>query len=343
MTKDTNHFPITFSELMGQEKAKQLLGRSVTSNRLAHGYLFKGPEGVGKRLFARSLAAAVNCRDRRGVDACDHCQSCRKYASGNHPDFMVISPEKGTIRINTIREMNKSLAYPPYESTMRVVLLEDVHTMRHEAANCLLKTLEEPPEDNLLILTAESSREILATISSRCQIVPFFSLSLEQTQQILKKEDPLLDDQSLQLLSRLSEGSPGKAIFLKQTEMVEILEKVVAVLLSSAYHSDHRVGDVLEVAGLMADLKEHLIPFLGLLRMWVKDLLLLATSQQERTCFDFLQESNDRTVLKKWDTDKLFKQLSIIDQAEKELNRNCNRSLVCEILLFQLQVTGQEM
>ena len=85
----------------------------------------------------------------------------------------MISPEKGVIKIDQIRRLTRELSYPPYESLMRVVVLEDVHTMRREAANSLLKTLEEPPENNLLILTAEASQEILATLTSRCQVVPF--------------------------------------------------------------------------------------------------------------------------------------------------------------------------
>lgn len=337
MSKDTSHFPVSFSELVGQAKAKKLLARSIESGRLAHGYLFRGPDGVGKRLFGRSLAATVNCRGRKGIDACGRCPSCKKYSSGNHPDFIVISPEKGTIRIDTIREMKKSLSYPPYESTMRVVLIEDIHTMRQEAANSLLKTLEEPPDDNLLVLTVESSRDILATISSRCQVVPFYSLSLEQTQAILQKDDPQLDDQSIGLLARLSEGSPGRALFFKQTEMIDILEKVVAVIADPAYDSDDHIGYVLETAGLMADLKEHLLSFLGLLRIWVKDLLFVSTDQQERTCFDSSGQTHGSDRWKSWNTEQLLEKLSAIDQAEKELNRNCNRAMVCEVLLFQLQ------
>lgn len=336
MAKDTSHFPVSFSELLGQTKARKLLEQSVISGRLAHGYLFRGPDGVGKRLFAGSLAATVNCRGRKGVDACGHCSSCKKYSSANHPDFIVISPEKGTIRIDTIREMKKSLSYPPYESTMRVVLIEDIHTMRREAANSLLKTLEEPPEDNLLILTAESSREILATISSRCQIVPFFGLSLEETQTILRRDDPQIDDQSAALLARLSEGSPGRSLFFRKTEMIDILEKVVAVLSDPAYDLDENVGYVLETAGLMVDLGEHLPSFLGLLRIWVKDTLLVPTNQ-ERICFDCSGQAGANDRWKSWSTEQLFAKLSAIDQAQKELNRNCNRAMVCEVLLLNLQ------
>ncbi|MFW2365488.1 MAG: DNA polymerase III subunit delta', partial [Desulforhopalus sp.] len=150
MEADTH---LCFRQLLGQEKAKKLLLRSLAADRIPHAYIFKGPDGVGKKLFARGVAMAVNCRDTTTVGACGKCISCRKYCSMNHPDFLVIQPEKGVIKIDQVRRMTRELSYPPYESAMRVVVLEDVHTMRREAANSLLKTLEEPPEGNLLILT----------------------------------------------------------------------------------------------------------------------------------------------------------------------------------------------
>ena len=160
--------PLSFSAVLGQDKAKKILERSITSGRIAHAYLFRGPDGVGKQLCAKIVAARINCTQKSGTQsACGSCNSCRKYLSGNHPDITVISPEGGTIKIDRVRELCRSLSYPPYESPTRVVVVEDVHSMRPEAANSLLKTLEEPPENNVLILTAGAGRDILETIVSR--------------------------------------------------------------------------------------------------------------------------------------------------------------------------------
>ncbi len=344
MSSNLNQFPLRFSELLGQTKAKKMLAAAILSGRLPHAFLFRGPDGIGKRLFARSLAASINCRSRKGADGCGVCPSCRKYSSGNHPDFKVISPEKNTIRINTIREMNRSLAYPPYESFQRVILLEDIHVMRQEAANSLLKTLEEPPEDNLFILTAELSKEVLPTIISRCQVVPFFSLSSTESCRILQMHDPELGEKRAFLFSRLAEGSPGKALSFRQTEMIDILEKVVAVLHDPAYHSDDRIGGVLQVAASMADLNEHLPAFFGLLRIWIRDLILVSTSQQKRIDLEFMEAMVRREWGEIIPVDRLFDKLSIIDQAQRELNRNCNKTFVCEVLLFKLQkgLTGEK-
>lgn len=313
-----------FTQLLGQEKAKRLLRRSLAAARIPHAYIFKGPEGVGKRLFARGVAAALNCRDLTGVGACGVCSSCKKFRTLNHPDFMVVRPEKGVIKIDQIRRLTRELSYPPYESTLRVVVIEDVHTMRREAANSLLKTLEEPPENNLLILTAEASHEILPTLTSRCQVIPFSQLSIDDTMTILVSHG--IDRETAVLLARLSEGSPGKALLFQKTDMIVLWRKIVAFLSDPAIDTDRDVGQLLSHAENMAALKEELPALLGLLKIWVRDLLMGEDAQNV-----------DLPLLKNWNSPELLARLQAIDQAGKELARNCNRNLICEVLLFKLQ------
>ncbi len=327
MTGMTDNSFFCFTQLLGQEKAKRMLSRSLAAERIPHAFIFKGPEGVGKRLFARGVAAAVNCRDTKRLGACGVCSSCRKFRSMNHPDFLVISPEKGVIKIDRIRQLAKELGYPPYESTMRVVVLEDVQTMRREAANSLLKTLEEPPDNNLLILTAEASQEILATLTSRCQVVPFSRLSVDDSMTILLREG--IDREIAGLLARLSEGSPGKALLMHKTGMIESWRTLVSFLSDPTVDRDADVGELLRLAENMAGLKEELPSFLGLLKIWLRDLLL------DDVRNNGLEQ--DGSAVKSWNSPELFAKLEAVDRAERELSRNCNRSLVCEVLLFKLQ------
>ena len=311
-----------FNGLLGQHRAKVLLQRSLHSGRIAHAYLFKGPPGIGKKLYAAAMARAINCRTAGPAGICTECSSCRKFLSGNHPDYRVERPEKEVIKIEQIRTLAKALTYPPYESSRRVVVVEDVHTMRPEAANSMLKTLEEPPEGNVLILTAETSKSVLPTINSRCQVVPFFALTQEETASILTTKHGLDSEQAI-LLARLSEGSPGKALLLNSTEMIAIWAEVVAGLGDDRFRRDEHCATILTWAGRMADLKENLGPLLGLFRLWLRDLL------------------SDNGVLhhggSRRSSEQIFQGLAALDQAERELARNCNRALVCEILLFRLQ------
>jgi len=314
-----------FSSLLCQSRAKALLERSLGSGRIAHAYLFRGPGGVGKKLFAAAMAKALNCRTFGPASACDQCVSCKKYLSGNHPDYLVESPEKEVIKIERIRELTKSLSYPPYESERRVIVLENVHTMRAEAANSLLKTLEEPPAGNVLILTAETSKNVLPTIRSRCQVIPFFPLSVTETSRILEDVHGFAEEKA-RLLARLSEGSPGKALLFDKTDMITTWKGVVSVLSDPKYLEDRNCPTVLKSAQQMADLKENLAPLLGLLRIWLRDMLGDTGVAED--------SGNEPPYCDRF---RVFERLAAVDRAEQELSRNCNRALVCEILLFRLQ------
>ncbi len=317
MTEDQLLFP----GLQGQQQAKRLLRRVTESRRLAHAYLFRGPDGVGKRLCAYLFGAYLNCLEPTGSGACGRCRSCRKYLSGNHPDFFVVSPESGTIKIDRVRELCRSLSYPPYDSAMRVVVLEDVHLLRTEAANSLLKTLEEPPAQNLLILTAESSRTVLPTILSRCQIIPFYGLNDEQVKQVLQDKEPVLSDEEVRTLVRMAAGSPGLALRLRREGIVSLWQEVLTVL-SGHVDEASRISAVLCCAERLSELKEHLVVLLDLMQIWVREGLLV-------------QQQAGATAA----VDGAWARLNAIDRARQRLARNCNRSLVCEVLLFDLQAS----
>jgi DNA polymerase III subunit delta' len=312
----------------GQNQAKDLITRSLASDRLAHAYLFRGPEGVGKQLFARGLAAVVNCKESKGLDSCGVCPACIKFAADSHPDFVLVSPDKGAIKIGQIRELIKTLSFAPYEARTRVVLIEDVHTMRREAANSLLKTLEEPPENNLLILTADSAGDMLQTILSRCQIIPFYALTVEETTEILMQQGTGMDPETATLLARLGEGSPGKALLFHRRNLVTLCRQLITLINDQDADRDNGVGRVLQMAEAMAALKEDLPHLLALVRLWIRDCLLGE--------FDSGAGQGFETARKDWNNEQYFAKLQAVDRAEKELGRNCNRTLVCEVLLFQL-------
>lgn len=315
-------------QLLGQQQAKKLISRSLAANRLAHAYLFQGPGGVGKQLFARNFAAAINCSASEGLESCGVCSSCKKMAAGMHPDFFLVSPEKGAIKIAQVRELIKKLSFAPYEAETRVVLVEDVHTMRQEAANSLLKTLEEPPEDNILILTADSTGNVLQTILSRCQSIPFYPLTVKETTRILLAQEEEMGGQMAVLLARLSEGSPGKALLLHQKNLIALQESLVVLLADSSSSKDAETGRLLLMAESMAALKEDLPHFLGLIRLWLRDSLVAIHGCAEG--------AESPVTRKEWNSQQYFAKLEAIDRAEKELSRNCNRTLVCEVLLFHL-------
>jgi DNA polymerase-3 subunit delta' len=189
----------------------------ISRGRLAHAYLFSGPDGIGKSLFAGELARALLCTDRPAgrLEACDHCPSCRLMEAGNHPDFFAFRrPEdKVEFPVELALELCQSLALKPARGNHKIVILEDADDLNEESSNTLLKTLEEPPPGSLLIVIVTAPERLLPTIVSRCQVVRFHPLPARTVEAILEQHE-VGETAQRPRLARMSGGSPGRALEL---------------------------------------------------------------------------------------------------------------------------------
>jgi DNA polymerase-3 subunit delta' len=199
---------MAFKDVIGQDKSINILLRTIQRGRLPSSYLFAGESGIGKKFTAINLAKAVNCltppsppltkggneggyalaKEGNGgvIDSCDECSSCKKIDAGVHPDFLLISPEGGQIRIEEIRAIDDILSFKPFEGRNKVVIVDEADTMNPFAANAFLKTLEEPPKDSLIILISSNPERLPDTIRSRCSRVNFTPLSHEACRKVIK-------------------------------------------------------------------------------------------------------------------------------------------------------------
>jgi DNA polymerase-3 subunit delta' len=211
---------------VGHEAQKEAFRRAFQRRRMAHAYLFTGPPGVGKHLFAVALAQALLCERRPPdgpLEACGRCAGCVQVAAGTHPDFFTAArpPESLEFPIELMRELCQSFSLKSARGRGKVVIIDDADDLNEESANCFLKTLEEPPAGSVLILIGSSTERQLPTIVSRCQVVRFAPLPDEVVGQILDRrtqEDPEATirpgPELRQRLIRLGAGSPGTALAL---------------------------------------------------------------------------------------------------------------------------------
>jgi DNA polymerase-3 subunit delta' len=322
---------MVFSTIIGQSKAVKLLSRALAGDRLAHGYLFIGPDGVGKTSTAMALAAYQFCESRDGARPCGRCGGCMKFASGNHPDFLFIRPEGAAIKIDQVRGLKKDLRFSPFESGMRIVIVEDVQTMRREAANSLLKILEEPPPDNLLLLIASESEPVLPTIISRCQVIPFAPLTIDQAAMVINKLNPQLDSKEAHTLAVLTSGCPGQVEVLHSEEVLELRNDCIQALLTGSQTEAGSVELALDLAGRVAELKDGLDTFFDLLAIFFKDNMVAILCDGEGS-----GDGDVDAARESWNLQQLSDMVKAVDFARRGLARNCNRGLVCEVLLLEL-------
>ncbi len=320
---------MTFDQILGHEHQKEVLRRGLASGRIAHAYLFSGPEGIGKRLMAMALARAIVCLEQRG---CGHCQACRKIDHQNHPDLHILEPDGSSIKIEQVRGFQRELTLKPLEAQRKICLIEQAETMTVGAANALLKTLEEPRGDSLLILLSAQPNRLLATIRSRCQHLPFSRHPNSRIQAELEKQLGI-DATESHILAALSEGSFKKA-FGKDRDLYFIRRQELLKTLTGL--SSGSILPILDFAEQLAADKTVLVEILEIFQAFYRDVLMVLEGRGDEDLVNLDLRQKVQRVASKVNREDILGKLEALVNTRRHIERNVNRQLALEVLLLKL-------
>lgn len=319
-----------FADIIGHERIVEVLRRSLRTGKTAHSYLFEGVPGCGRKKTALALIQALFCTSAAD-DACGVCPSCRKVAGGSHPDITLIAPlpDKRDISIDQLRELQRVLSLRPYEAPRKACIIEPAERMSVNAANSLLKTLEEPPGDALIILLTENAGMLLPTIRSRCQLIRFAPLPPEHVMTLLERSG--ISAGTASLLAPMSGGSMQRAIELDNEALAEKRE---AVLVRLGQMNINRIATVFDAAEALSGNRDETLELLDLLISFYRDALHLAAGSAEivnRTVRPAIEAIAGRTPLP-----RTLELLEAICETRRAVQRNANPKLALDHLFMDI-------
>jgi len=348
---------VIFPAVLGQDRARGVLARLLASGRLPHAFLFHGPEGVGKGLVAHLFATSLICIEP-GADAtaCGSCAACVKAAHGNHPDVLLVTrlPKKdkpadattddaedddeasakaGDLRpfivVPQIRELNHHAAYAPREGRRRVFVIDPADRMNHESQNALLKTLEEPPGQAVLVLVASRPHVLLPTVRSRCFQIGFGAMAPDALAAGLLARGMAAAEASAR--AALAEGRPGRAISLDLSSLAARREQLLAALeaLAASPRAASALGGY--AAQVVGESEADLLEGLDLMMALARDAARAASGGAAILHADVAPRIDK--LGRALGAARAAELVALIDRLRGDLRLNLNKTLVAETIL----------
>ncbi len=318
--------------LLGHEWAVEMLKQHLTRDRLRHAYLFAGPPGLGRRSLALRFVQALNCPwPSAPGEPCLACRTCKQIEAMQFPDLAVVQAEKegGVLRVEQIREVQHSLSLAPYQGRYRVALFLRFQEANANAANALLKTLEEAPPQVILLLTADSVDLLLPTIVSRCEVLRLRPLPTETVQAYLQERGS--DETQARLIAHLSGGRPGYALRLLSDPAMLAFRQIRLNDLHKLLAANRR--DRFAYADSLAKDKEA---FRDVLLTWLtywRDVMLCA-AKADTPPVNIDRTEEIETLAKQLSLAQARRLVSDVERAVDRLEKNVNARLLAEVLLL---------
>lgn len=341
-----------FDKIIGNEPVKTILRRLLVSKRVPNALLFAGADGIGKKRFALELAKAFVCLNPKNAEACDACANCRRadrfvfpkpddrdahkrVIFSEQPDIGLVIPYNKNILVDAIRELETEANFRPYEATARFFIIDDADKMNDAASNALLKTLEEPPAESHIFLTASRPDALLPTIRSRCQTLRFAPVDGREIENYLVKNKNLAPADAA-VLARLSGGKLGSAM---ETNIEKFKEKraVMLKVLESILLNENR-AELLRIAEEMNDAKnkDDFETRLDILQKLIHDVWAISSRADARITMNVDLTNDLERLAARADSKRLAAWLSEIETLRERLAVNLNRKIALDALFMQM-------
>lgn len=303
----------------------------MVNRRVSHAYCFAGPQGVGKATTARVFACALLCPTSNEGIPCGTCHTCRRLARGVHPDLHWLASE-GTLGIDDVRRLQGELSLAAFEAERKFAVIDGADALTVPAQNALLKLLEEPPGDTVIVLVAENPSNLLPTIRSRTQTLRFQPLPLEVVARDLMAQGAKVKE--ARLIAAVAEGSLG-------TARAALKEGIVARRNEVAAWCDQLSGAmgrraILTVGQRLEGEKEHIDVYLNFFLLWFRDLLLVREGAHEAVANqDIVEEIQQRAA--GFEAHRLVQAMRAVDGARRNIQGNANLRITLDVMLTNVQ------
>lgn len=327
---------MSFKDIVGQERAIKILTKSLKENRVSSSYIFIGSEGTGKKFTAMEFIKAVNCLNlNKNMEACNNCHSCNGINKQCCPDLKIVKTTKGSIKIEQIREIRKEIKLKPFRSKKKVYIIDQAEKMTLEASNCLLKTIEEPPYYAIIILICSKIDPILPTIVSRCQIINFGLITSFKIKELLLNKLNNLENDKAEIISKLAQGSIGKAFKLSVDKEYFIRREKMLDYLSTIIIGKYGDDIFAKVEKIMSEI-DRIEEILEMIKLWYRDILIIKNTRNQNYIIncDKLEILGKKSQI--YSQKMLIDILDYLDQVEEYLTKNVNKRLVLERLYIKM-------
>ena len=304
-----------FEKIKGQNFAKKYLTNSIKSNMVSHAYMFEGPNGIGKNTMARELAAIL----------------LEMENLFNSPDYIEIKPDGNSIKIAQIRKLQSDILVKPYKS-YKIYVIDEAQKMTVEAQNALLKTLEEPPKYAIIILITDNKESLLDTIKSRCEIIKFTPIPMQEVASYLTMNG--IDSKRASLLANFSRGSMKKAIELSESEEFHLMREEVQKYVETFLNGN--LIEIMDIQSSIEKYKDQITNVLDLLINYFRDIMRVKENVDNSMIINLDRLIFVKNMSNKTTYSQLSKIIDIIEETKNKLRSNCNFNISIQVMTLNI-------